>query len=82
MEKKNVHGVINLCPEETITLAKLAEDIVDVCSSKSTIHCVFDEQVSVVKFTSKRAQSLLGWRAATRISDILKNYYAFMAAHK
>ena len=82
LEKDGGVGVINLCSEETITLGKLAEDIVAICQSKSPVHSSNDEKVAFTKVVSKKVQTALGWQAQTSTKDILKNYYEFISVHK
>jgi nucleoside-diphosphate-sugar epimerase len=80
LEKDQSVGLINLCPEETITLGELAEAIVSICRSKSKIH--FQDSSGnafPIKVISLKAQKVLGWKSRTTIRDILKNYYDFIS---
>lgn len=82
LEKEHGVGVVNLCPEETTTLGKLAEEVIAVCRSGSLIHSKGDEDVVPVKVISKKAQGFLGWKARTSVRDILKKYYKFISESK
>ncbi len=81
LKKKQGLGVINLCPEEMITLGKLAEEIIAICHSKSSIRFSSDEPVALTKVVSLKARTALGWQAQVSIKDILKKYYEFVCVN-
>ena len=74
-------AIVNLCPEDTISLGELAERIRALCKSGSGIRCSKDTEVITPKYVSRRVQAVLGWRAQRSVQDILENYYESAAVH-
>ena len=76
IEKEQAYGIINLCPDEIITLGGLAEVIVRLCYSQSSIDYLSSGgDVFEMKYVSRKAQELLDWKAKSSIKDILRKYF-------
>jgi len=75
LKKPQGLGAVNLCSEETVTLGSLAEQIIEICRSKSPIQIRNQEADLSGQISAGKAKRCLGWEAHTPLKDVLQNYY-------
>jgi nucleoside-diphosphate-sugar epimerase len=84
MEKKASYPplVLNIGNEKTTTIRELAETVVKVSEKEIPIRYDISKPVGPISRIpdTQRANTVLGWRAQTRLEDGVKRAYRWMAA--
>lgn len=75
-------GILNLCPEETITLGELAGEVIEICQSTSKVQCNADNEVVSMKILAEKAFSMLEWKSGMSVKDTLREYYQYISQVK
>jgi len=82
IQHKTGCGTANLSSDETVSLEKLAEEIIAVTGSASNIEHVSKTAEPVfTKVLSRKAKDVLGWQARVSITEILKDCHAYYSKH-
>lgn len=74
---QDIFGVFNLSNKDSIEVKILAEKIVTVCNSRSTVLCTNDSLEDYSEINSDKANEIFNWVANDSIDTIISDYAEF-----